>query len=396
MEPSDPVDSLESRLKSLPLRPPSSAFGRPETFAALVDGARHPQPPSQRKTTMLRRSKFAAAAALAAGIAFLCFALAGPTGPSAAWSQVVERLRKAQTLTFDSVVSFAADGKVLATNRNYHRVPGKTRTEIKGAGDESGFVVFNIPAGQALMVDAKRKTAHVSPLRAAEGQDMAAETIEHVQSLSDEGARALGEKTIDGRAARGFEIAGKTTTTTVWADASTGRPLRVELLQKDFRGGPVVETWTNIKLDEPLDDALFSVEPPPGYAAQPFLPVDFNATPADFAAKFLKLYADHMDGQLPAQFKDASQALAEKIKPANPEAPPSEAAMQAAFYSAGLSAMVNRGVEGADWRYYPGRQLGDKEAIVFWARDRRKDSYHAVYGDLRVEPIDQADLPPAE
>ena len=112
-----------------------------------------------------------------------------------------------------------------------------------------------------------------------------------------------------------------------------------------------METWTNIKFDPPLNDALFSVEPPAGYQSQPALPVNFNLTPAEFTAKFLKIYADHMGGEFPPRLQDAMKLLSEKIKPKDATTPPTEEATQA------FAEMM---------RHYPGLTVAKfKQAMVF-------------------------------
>jgi outer membrane lipoprotein-sorting protein len=393
MEPFESSESLESRLKSLPLLAPAAKFGRPESLAAVERSSRRITLVAKAKT-MNWKSKSAAAAVLAASAIAICVVTGGSTGSSLAFAQVAEKLRAARTLTFDSTLVSKADGSLISKNHNYYMVPGKTRTEMSDGKDESGYVVFDTTAAKALMVDSKRKTARVSEIKGGQGKDMAAGTIEDLQKLSAEEARPLGDKVVDGVAAKGFEVSRASDVTTVWADAATGAPVRIEILQNNFPSGPVVQTWTNIKFDVPLEAALFSVEPPMGLQPQPFLPVDFNMTPADFTAKFLKIYANHMDGQLPPRLQDAITLLSEKIKPKDANTPASEEAMQAAFYGAGMAAVVIHGQQGKDWEYYPGIKSGEKDKLVFWLHDKRKGGYLAVYGDLRVEPI--AKLPAVE
>jgi hypothetical protein len=70
--------------------------------------------------------------------------------------------------------------------------------------------------------------------------------------------------------------------------------------------------------------------------------------------------------------------------------------MQLAFYGAAISGVMNQSPQGERWQYYPGRKFGDANAIVFWFHDKKKNTYHAVYGDLQVKPVEKADLPPLE
>jgi outer membrane lipoprotein-sorting protein len=341
---------------------------------------------------MNRMSKSAILAVLAASIAAIVVATVASTGSSLAFAQVAQKLREARTLTFDSTLVSKADGKLLGRNRHYYMVPGKTRTEMSDDNDESGYVVFDMVAAKALMVDSKRRTARVSSIKGGEQKDLAALEIEALQNLKAEEARPLGAKEIDGVRAEGFEITRPSDVTTVWADATTGEPIRIEILQKNFPSGPIVLTWTNIEFDAPLDEALFSLEPPAGYQSQPFMSVDFNMTQADFTANFLKIYTQHMGGEFPPRLQDAGNLLSEKIKPKDGALLPSEEAMKTAFYGAGMAAVIIHGEQGKDWQYYPGRKLGDKDKVVFWVNNRRQGDYLAVYGDLRVEAIEKGAL----
>jgi hypothetical protein len=149
-------------------------------------------------------SKSAAILGLAATVAAVHLAITGLSNGSVAFAQVIDKLRSAETLTFDSVIKSVNDGKVINKSRHLYMVPGKVRNEIQDAKDGSGYVVFNIPAGKALIVDSKRKTARVSPLRGGEGNDMAAETIEYIRSLRTDDARPVGERLINGVRAKGF------------------------------------------------------------------------------------------------------------------------------------------------------------------------------------------------
>jgi outer membrane lipoprotein-sorting protein len=385
MEPYESSESLEARLKALPLRRPSADFGQPEKLRALL---RHSDQLTliTRIRTMNRISKSAILAALAASIAAIAVFTVGSAGSTVAFAQVAQKLQKARTLTFDETLVSQADGKLLRRSRNYYMIPGKTRTETSADNDENGYIVFDTVAAKVLMVDSKRKTARISSIKGGEQKDMAARKIEDLQNLKAEDARPLGNKVVDGVQAKGFEITRPSDVTTVWADATTGEPVRIEILRKTFPSGPVVETWTNFKFDPPLNDALFSVEPPAGYQSQPSLPVDFNLTPAEVTAKFLKIYADHMGGEFPPRLQDAMKLLSEKMKK-DTTTPSTEEAAQTAFYASGMAAVIMKLEQGKGWQYYLGRKLGDKDKVVFWVNDKASGGYLAVYGDLRVETI---------
>jgi outer membrane lipoprotein-sorting protein len=74
---------------------------------------------------------------------------------------------------------------------------------------------------------------------------------------------ALGEKTIDGRAARGFRLVrDKDQTWTFWVDPKTSLPVQIEVRNL---GESVSVVLAKLKFDVPLDDALFAMTIPPGF-----------------------------------------------------------------------------------------------------------------------------------
>ncbi len=341
------------------------------------------------------KSKAAALFGLAASVLIAYLALTSATGGSAAFAQVVEKLRSAQTMTYDWVSKRDSDGTILSRGRNLYMVPGKIRIEFNGEKDVQSYFVADMPTGKVLFVDAAQKTARIVPLKEFDGNDRAAKAIEDIRSLEEQGARPLGNKQIDGVQARGFAITRDGETTTVWANAASGDPIRVEILGKSNSGEPVLSVWTNIKLDQPLDPQLFSVRPPAGFAVSALAPADAKATPAHYVAEYLKIYAKYLDGQFPSRLQDAPKLLAEKFRSLQTDELPSADLMQLPFYTAATHAIMRKGRQGRDWQYFPGHKLGEKDQVVFWLRDRKNGEYAAVFGDLRIEKVGQDQLPPA-
>ena len=390
------MDPFETRLKSLSLRPPSADFGDPKTLAELLGRNTHHLSLIERFQNMSFKSKAATIFSLAASVAVAFIILASATGSSVAFAQVAEKLRTARTLSFDWSVERESDAKVLGHGRNLFMVPGKVRIEFAGDAGSQTYAVLDTPGQKILFADAKQKTARVVPLKASGGVDKAAKAIDDIRSFKEQGARSLGGKQIDGVAAKGFEVDRANGPITVWANAATGDPIRIEILDKKNPDGLTRQIWTNIKLDPQLDLQLFSVAPPADYKLTAGLPSKVEGTPANFVADFLKLYAKHMNGQFPPSLTDAGKTMIEKLKPVDSNSPPSLELIQLPFYISVLSSVTGHGGQGERWQYYPGRKLGEADKIVFWLRDKKTGNYLAVYGDLRVEPIDEANLPPLE
>src|SRR4029078_10979582 len=105
----------------------------------------------------------------------------------------------------------------------------KLRIEYDGQQGKRSYVVLDTNGGKILFADEKEKTARVVSLKASDGVDKAAQAIEDIRALKEQGARPLDNKSIDGAQAKGFVIDHGQETTTVWANASNGNPIRIEI-----------------------------------------------------------------------------------------------------------------------------------------------------------------------
>jgi hypothetical protein len=88
--------------------------------------------------------------------------------------------------------------------------------------------------------------------------------------------KQLPERIVDGRHAIGYEIRQYyldegMSTTIYWVDTTAQRPVRIEHYFKavDPKDDIFVRMQRNIVFDAPLDKALFSTDPPPGYKVLP-------------------------------------------------------------------------------------------------------------------------------
>ena len=96
-----------------------------------------------------------------------------------------------------------------------------------------------------------------------------------IRDVPSEKTVKLTDKFVNGRAARGFEVVqevathGGTDTWTrrYWVDPATQFPVQTEVSYRSTMPGECESDWvqSDIVFDEPLDEALFSTDPPPGY-----------------------------------------------------------------------------------------------------------------------------------
>jgi hypothetical protein len=214
--------------------------------------------------------------------------------------------------------------------------------------------------------------------------------------------RDLGTKQIDGREAVGFLAKHPRAEITLWADAKTGLPVRIE--QKE---GQLTVICKNLQFDVPMDDSLFSMEVPEGYSEQKMELDLFGSTEADFVEGLRILAEKFGDGRFPD-----GVSLEDYLKHA-PQ-------IEKKFNELGLSKdeqtvlgqklskyiLFMRFFKGEGKWYYRGKgvQLGAAETPIFWYRPKNSATYRVIYGDLHVEdvapdklpePLDADDVPKA-
>lgn len=386
------MDPFEQRLKSIPLRRPSARFGRAETLREVLRGQVPRQGFIERINNMSWKSKAMAVAGFAASVALAFVVLTGTPTASTAFAQVAERFRAAQTLSFDWAEERISDGKILGRGRTLYATPGKVRVEMDAEGVGRAYFVADMPTGKVMFVDLTEKTASLVPLSRLKEKDMAAAAIEDLRTLAERATQTLEKKQVDGVEANGFVVDGEHCTTTVWADAASGNPIRVEVRSKVEAQDPVKTIWTKIALDLPLDRRLFSVTPPAGFRTKQLKPADAQSTRATYVAEFLKIYAKHMNGEFPSRLEDAPERLKESFQSSPERQPPLAELLPLPMYVAAMHSMTRKGVQGVDWQYYPGHKMGEADHLLFWVREPRGE-YFGVYGDLRVEKVAKEGLP---
>jgi outer membrane lipoprotein-sorting protein len=97
----------------------------------------------------------------------------------------------------------------------------------------------------------------------------------HIREVPGDKAIELKDKFISGKLAKGFQVettrktpAGTDTfTKTYWVDPETKLPVRIETSLRSTNPNLAESNWvrTDIVFDQPLDESLFSTDPPPGY-----------------------------------------------------------------------------------------------------------------------------------
>jgi outer membrane lipoprotein-sorting protein len=219
--------------------------------------------------------KITVSAAVAAGIvlAVIIWTIGGSTVAMAA---VLEQL---QTKSYEFQLDIRMPDGASTSIKGMVLEPGKLRMEQGGA-------IISIVDGQtkrSLILMKQFKTAYRFDMpKEIDKQEikeagfwgflmLPGRSIEDLWKLKAGTETKLGQKEINGKSADGFEVTqkadGYTETITVWADAKTAYPLKVEVTwQPNDKDKPVVEmTLQDFKVVAKPDPALFSTDVPEGY-----------------------------------------------------------------------------------------------------------------------------------
>jgi outer membrane lipoprotein-sorting protein len=124
---------------------------------------------------------------------------------------------------------------------------------------------------------------------------------------SSEAVEDLGDIKLDDQSVRLLTSRKGKRTTTVWIDPETNYPVQIELKWTEDNRSPVM--FTSIRIDDELDDDLFSLEPPEGYTVKTqenVLP-DYKSkmmTKTKYVGLWCIIYANDNDDQFPAKLVD--------------------------------------------------------------------------------------------
>jgi outer membrane lipoprotein-sorting protein len=386
----------------VPDGPPPETIAR--TLAALREAAEGPVAiPRPRRRIMFAILKTAAAVlAAAAGVSYLALP---PAPATAEFVEAARKLQAAQTLSFRMSMTIAGEKEPM-NGRMLYKVPGLARTEPEPAGSPVSILDFN--HGKSLILNPADKSAMLleePPAQAgspARRRDNAAMMIEDMRQLAQKNGEPVGEKTVGDVRARGFRVKEQGQDITVWVDPQKKLPVLIEFAgtagNLEFRG-----TYSDIRLDPELDDALFRLEPPAGYTLRK-VNASFQMTFEQAVARHLRTYTEASEGRFPARLDDfaemqkvAAAAVQKKAQAKEPQAKEVKGilnpeAFEAALAGAHVAAFCQKFKDQYVYKA-EGVKLGDAKTIIFWYKPEGQDKYKVVYGDLHIGDVTAEELP---
>ena len=381
----DLVDAAVAELIDAPVEGPSKMLVA-RTLDALKKNSTQERPViAGRISRMGWMTRIAAALLIGLCGVAVVLVINGVGGGSVAAADVARRLREARTLSCNFSMEMPTTNKPV-TMRMMFKEPGKLRVQAPGAA-----TIVDLSKNRLLVLNPMIRTAFAVDLGEAGngGANQPTEIIEWMEKLKNttgEQARSIGTRDIDGVAAKGFLLSEQGMEYTVWADARTGMPLRIEI-PIDMGTFKTNVVMSNMVFDEQIDDGLFDVSPPSGFLLMNLdLPMLGSPAGEEDVVAVLKWYAGHSGGSFPKAL-DRWVDFAKVVRQDQKElmGVTMRAGRATAFFTS-LGAK-NYGYCGA------GVKLGEREKIVFWYRAAGSERYRAIFGDLHAEDVSLDQLP---
>jgi hypothetical protein len=179
-------------------------------------------------------------------------------GGTVTFADVIEPILNARTAVLDLVVGSEETGLVV----HDIIVGSKIRRTIPNMGP----AIVDLDNARMLRLDPLDKSAVYVDIQGPYQHymnnylGMVRDIVTDMENHPEWPVQELGHQWIDGQRVVGFLLSEPKIKLTIWADAETAEPIRIEMLT-----GPSQTIIKNIKFDVPVDESLVSMDIPDGY-----------------------------------------------------------------------------------------------------------------------------------
>lgn len=307
-------------------------------------------------------------------------------GPSVTFADVVKPLLNARTLILDMIVGDEETGPVI------HDIIVDQRIRRVISTQQHLVNIIDTESAKMFSLHTEGKIAVYSDIQGSlqEGtRDYVAflrKVITDLQNNPDFEAEKLGEKEIDGQKVIGFS----TDEFTIWADAETALPVRIEVESPQLSA-----VFKNFQFNVPVEEleSLVSMDVPDGYTEQKKV-FDMGTSTEQDLVECLRIWAELLlDGNFPEaigmtelmkQLPQVEAKLAESVASAE------EGTQKGMTLAKGMlfeMSLKNQHYAGN------GVKLGEADKAIFWYRPEGSETYRVIYGDLSVKDVTPENLP---
>lgn len=239
------------------------------------------------------------------------------------------------------------------------------------------------------------------------------ERVRQALETEEESVKFLGKQEVDGVMAFVYRIDenSEMTDMTVWANAETLLPIRIEHSMGSTGTVMNIEgtiTYSDIIVNVELDESLFVM--PEGYDVH-MIEIDSSKAGEEDLIQTLHLWADNTDGEFPSELNikaagELFQLIRDKMglkglnfeegqtpEFAEPQFSEFFPIRQRVIRGLGFISRIRQSSD-SDW-HYVGEDIkfGDAEKTICWYRPEGSETYRVIYGDLSVKDVSLEDLP---
>ncbi len=334
-------------------------------------------------------TKIAAAIAVVAALFTGLHFIGNPLAPTVTFAQVLQPILNARTASLDILIGQTAIHDDVMGSRIRRTVSG-----MKGAD-----IIIDFEQQKVLTIDHGKKTAVYIGLAGLPDLknyvDMLRDVIARLQSAPDFHVQNQGEQEIQGKNCLVFVVSAGDETITIWADAKTALPVRIEQKTPNM-----VIACDNLKFDVAFDESLFSMDAPAGYVVQDAGGIDFSKSSEDDFTESLRIWAQIIEGgQFPESINLEDMVnIGPKFERGLKRANLTDEQIQEVAMKFGQGLVFIRFFKGqGKWHYAgAGVKLGDATKPIFWYQPKDSATWRVIYGDLHVEDVQEQDLPKPE
>jgi hypothetical protein len=330
------------------------------------------------------RNKLMKLAAAAVIIIAVTIGVSQFLGGTVTWAKVIEPILNARTIVYDLVVGSEENGLVV----HDIIVGSKIRRTIPNMGP----AIIDLDNARMLRLDPQDKRAVYVDIQGPFQEAMknhiglVRDIVADMENHPEWPVHELGQRQIDGQRAVGFLLSEPKMKLTIWADAETAAPIRIELLM-----GQSQTIIKNIEFDVPVDESLVSMDIPDGYTLYEG-ELDYTDFDEQDFIVILQFWAEHVLG---GNFPDSVSAVdILKMRPALRQTidqlniSDEEKIQIGAAMGRGFMFFRQLEFSRTDWRYVgKGVEFGDANTAVFLYQPKGSNTYRVIYGDLTVKDV---------
>jgi hypothetical protein len=339
---------------------------------------------------IIMNSKWTKLAVAAAVVVAAIIGLQFVGGSTVTFAQVIQPILSANTAILDIVMG--------AENPNtpvIHDMVMGSRIRRTMSNMPELVSIIDLESGKILALTENKKEATYIDLKGLPSMpnymDQLRNLIVKLQDSPGFVVEELGTQEIDGRKAVGFLAKHAVGEITIWADAKTGLPIRI-----DEKTGQLLVIAKNLQFDAPMDEAQFSMDVPAGYKLQQ-MELDLASGTETAFIEGLRTMAEMFgNGQFPdsvtvEDYLKQAPAIAKKCE----ELKLSDQEQLTLGKKMEQFLLFTRFFNGDGKWYYRGQgvKLGAAQTPIFWYRPHGSKTYRVIYGDLHVVDVAPENLP---